>query len=48
MNELIAMWTARAEQENNHEVALAIMQCVGELKSQSGVILPMVIYLNCV
>lgn len=33
MNELIAMWTARAEQENNHEVALAIMQCVGELKN---------------
>lgn len=33
MNELIAMWTARAEQENNHEVALAIMQCVGELKA---------------
>lgn len=33
MNELIAMWEARANNENNSDVALAIMQCVGELKA---------------
>lgn len=33
MNELIAMWEARANSENDPKVALAIMQCVGELKA---------------
>ena len=33
MNELIAMWSARADQESDPKIALAIMQCVAELKS---------------
>lgn len=33
MNELIAMWEARANNENDPKVSLAIMQCVGELKA---------------
>lgn len=33
MNELIAMWEARANSENDPKVSLAIMQCVGELKA---------------